>query len=37
LYCFWLLCSLESNELGSEGGKVIAEALKVNKSLQNIK
>jgi hypothetical protein len=34
---FWLLCSLEFNDLGPEGGKAIAEALKVNESVQNIK
>jgi hypothetical protein len=33
---FWLLCSLFRNDLGPEGGKAIAEALKVNKSLQTI-
>jgi hypothetical protein len=30
-------CSLYGNELGLEGGKAIAEALKVNQTLQNIK
>jgi hypothetical protein len=30
-------CSLEDNELGAEGGKAIGEALKVNKSITNIK
>ena len=29
--------SLRGNELGSEGGKAIAEAIKVNKSITNIK
>jgi hypothetical protein len=28
--------SLYGNDLGPEGGKAIAEALKVNKSVQNI-
>jgi hypothetical protein len=30
------LCSLDRNDLGPEGGKAIAEALKVNQTLQNI-
>ena len=30
-------CSLKDNELGAEGGKAIGEALKVNKSITNIK
>ena len=30
-------CSLEYNELGAEGGKAVAEALKVNTSITNIK
>jgi hypothetical protein len=37
--CFVLfldLCSLERNELGPEGGTAIAEALKVNQTLQDI-
>ena len=29
-------CSLEVNELGAEGGKAIAAALKVNTSITNI-
>jgi hypothetical protein len=37
LSCFWLLCSLRLNELGPEGGKAIAEALKVNQTVTNIK
>jgi hypothetical protein len=36
LSCFWLSYSLEGNRLGPEGSKAIAEALKVNKSVQNI-
>jgi hypothetical protein len=32
-----LLRSLKENNLGPEGGKAIAEALKVNMSVQNIK
>jgi hypothetical protein len=31
------LCSLENNDLDAEAGKAIAEALKVNTTLQNIK
>ena len=31
------LCSLWRNELGAEGGKAVAEALKVNTSITNIK
>ena len=30
-------CSLQQNKLGAEGGKAIAEALKVNTSITNIK
>ena len=30
-------CSLEGNGLGPEGGKAIGEALKVNKSITNIR
>ena len=30
-------CSLAWNELGAEGGKAIAEVLKVNTSITNIK
>ena len=30
-------CSLEYNQLGAEGGKTVAEALKVNTSITNIK
>ena len=30
-------CSLESNQLGAEGGEAIAEALKVNTSITIIK
>ena len=30
-------CSLRYNELGPEGGKAIGEALKVNKSIINIR
>ena len=30
-------CSLKYNELGAEGGKAVAEALKVNTSITNIK
>ena len=30
-------CSLRSNDLGAEGGKAVAEALKVNTSITNIK
>jgi hypothetical protein len=37
LCCFGLLRSLCENDLGPEGGKAIAEALKVNQTLQNIK
>jgi hypothetical protein len=37
LYCFLVFCSLWNNNLGPEGSKAIAEALKVNKSVQNIK
>jgi hypothetical protein len=32
-----LFCSLAGNSLGPEGGNAIAEALKVNKSVQIIK
>jgi hypothetical protein len=34
--CFLVLRSLGNTRLGPEGGKAIAEALKVNKSVQNI-
>jgi hypothetical protein len=37
LYNFLVYCSLEWNKLGSGGGKAIAEALKVNQTLQEIK
>jgi hypothetical protein len=37
LYWFWLLRSLWDNDLGPEGGKAIAEALKVNQTVTNIK
>ena len=30
-------CSLEDNNLGAEGGKAICGALKVNRSITNIK
>jgi len=33
----WLSCSLDSNNIGDEGGRVIGEALKVNKTLTTIK
>jgi hypothetical protein len=33
---FWSLCSLVNNGLGPEEAKAIAEALKVNQTLQNI-
>ena len=32
-----LVCSLNYNSLGAEGGKAIGEALKVNTSITNIK
>ena len=32
-----LYCSLESNNLGSEGGKAIGKALETNKTVQTIK
>ena len=31
------LCSLRANNLGPEGGKAIGEALKVNRSITNIR
>jgi hypothetical protein len=37
LHCFLVFSSIGYNDLGSKGGKAIAEALKVNKSVQNIK
>jgi hypothetical protein len=36
VYCFLVFCSLGANDLGPEGGKVIAEALKMNQTLQTI-
>jgi hypothetical protein len=35
--CFGVLRSLRHNDLGPEAGKAIAEALKVNQSVTNIK
>ena len=34
---FPLFCSLENNDLGKIGGAAVAEALKVNTSLLNLK
>jgi hypothetical protein len=33
----FVLCSFNTNDLGPEGGKAIAEALTVNETVQNIK
>ena len=33
----WLSCSLDRNDIGAEGGRVIGEMLKVNKTLVSIK
>ena len=30
-------CSLENNKLDTKGGKAVAEALKINKSITNIR